>query len=61
VGVEKVKAAEAIRAECFPNWAYTGLSIHRTTDPRYFVADVNGKGTCIGYAEKSFEHKERFY
>jgi ketosteroid isomerase-like protein len=60
-GIEKIKAAEAIRAECFPDWACSALTVHQTTDPNVFAADVMGKGVCVGYAAKPFDYMEHFY
>ena len=61
VGINKIKSAEAIRAECFPDWNYTAPVIHQTTDPNYFAADGIGKGVCVGYADKPFEYSDHFY
>jgi hypothetical protein len=60
-GQEKVKAAEAIRAECFPDWKYTGVVVHETTDPKYFAAEAIGQGQCVGWANKPFQYKEHFF
>jgi phenazine biosynthesis protein len=60
-GIEKIKAAEAVRAECFPDWVYSGLIVHQVTDPDYFLTEVMGKGVCVGYAEKPFNYVEHFY
>ncbi len=59
-GIEKIKTAEAIRAECFPDWAYFNLVVHQTTDPSYFAADVMGKGVCVGYADRPFDYLDHF-
>lgn len=60
-GVDKVKAAETIRAECFPDWTYSKLIVHQTTDPNYFLAEVMGNGSCVGFADKPFNYIEHFY
>ncbi|MCC7463927.1 MAG: PhzA/PhzB family protein [Gammaproteobacteria bacterium] len=60
-GIDKVKAAEGIRAESFPDWTYSQLKIHQTTDPNVFAVDVMGKGVCVDYAAKPFDYMEHFY
>jgi phenazine biosynthesis protein len=60
-GIEKIKSAEAVRAESFPDWTYSKLIVHQVTDPDYFLTEVMGKGSCVGYTERPFNYIEHFY
>jgi len=60
-GLDRIRKAEGLRASAFPDWSYSDLQLHQTTDPAYFVAHVIGEGLCTGYAARPFFYKEHFY
>lgn len=61
LGREALKTAEALRAECFPDWRFVENEFHYTSDPNYILVTNYGQGVCVGYGETPFVFREYMY
>lgn len=61
MGLEKLKKAEALRAQCFPDWKFGENQFHYTQDPNYILVTNYGQGICVGYGEKPMVFREYMY